>query len=189
MKFSERNDHAGKLGGLLSRRSFLAGCALLALAARGWAAPSPHVPLVGLLLTHVPADDTVAVLFRDSLRRYGYEDGRNVRLEVRSAIGELDRLPALADELVALPVDALVVVNDVSLRAAMRATRTIPIITNGWAMDPVAAGTVESYRRPGNNVTGIFVRLPSLWGKRLELVKELLPDPSPIAVMPRRGKG
>ena len=65
----------------------------------------------------------------------------------------------------------------------MRATRTIPIITNGWAMDPVAAGTVESYRRPGNNVTGIFVRLPSLWGKRLELVKELLPDPSPIAVM------
>jgi putative ABC transport system substrate-binding protein len=168
----------------VSRRRFLvAAGALLVLAARGWAEPSARVPLVGVLLTHVPVDDTIVVLLRDGLRSYGYEDGRNVRLELRSAMGQLDRLPELTNQLVTLPVDALVVVNDVSLRAAMRATHTIPIVTNGWAVDPVAAGTVESYRRPGSNVTGIFTRLPSLWGKRLEMIKELLPGASPVAVL------
>src|SRR5258708_3701641 len=144
---------------------------------------SGRVPVVGLLITHPPADDVVVDFFRAGLRKYGYEDGKNFRLEVRTALGQLDRVPALAEELIRLPVDVLVVVNEVALRAARQATRTIPIVMLGFIDDPVAMGLIESYRHPGGNITGVFNVNAALSAKRLEILKETLPNLSRAAVL------
>jgi len=161
---------------------------VLAFALSGPLAPvlaqqAGHVPVVGLLITHPPADDFVVQQFRAGLRKYGYEDGKTVKLEVRTALGQLDRVPALAEELVRLPVDVLVVVNEVALRASRQATRTIPIVMVGFADDPVALGLIESYRRPGGNITGVFNVNAALSAKRLEILKETLPKLSRAAVV------
>ena len=142
-----------------------------------------RVPRVGVLITHAPVDDAVVESFRRGMGRYGYQDGDNVKLEVRSAMGQLERVPALADELVRIPVDAIVVVNDASLRAASQATRTIPIVMIGWTVDPVSLGVIESYRHPGSNVTGFYSMPAELFGKRLEILKEALPRASRVAVL------
>jgi putative ABC transport system substrate-binding protein len=142
-----------------------------------------RVPRVGVLITHAPVDDAVVESFRRGMGQYGYQDGDNVKLEVRSAMGQLERVPALADELVRIPVDAIVVVNDASLRAASQATRTIPIVMIGWTVDPVSLGVIESYRHPGSNVTGFYSMPAELFGKRLEILKEALPRASRVAVL------
>ena len=163
--------------------------ALLALAsvpfwpAVARAQQSGRTPVVGLLITHPPVDDVVVDFFRAALRKYGYEDGKNLKLEVRTALGRLDRVPALVEELVRLPVDVLVVVNEVALRAAKQTTRTIPIVMLGFIDDPVALGFIESYRRPGGNITGVFNVNAALSGKRLEILKETLPKVSRVAVL------
>ena len=163
--------------------------ALLALAsvpfwpAVARAQQSGRTPVVGLLITHPPVDDVVVDFFRAALRKYGYEDGKNLKLEVRTALGQLDRVPALVEELVRLPVDVLVVVNEVALRAAKQTTRTIPIVMLGFIDDPVALGFIESYRRPGGNITGVFNVNAALSGKRLEILKETLPKVSRVAVL------
>ena len=163
--------------------------ALLALAsvpfwpAVARAQQSGRRPVVGLLITHPPVDDVVVDFFRAALRKYGYEDGKNLKLEVRTALGQLDRVPALVEELVRLPVDVLVVVNEVALRAAKQTTRTIPIVMLGFIDDPVALGFIESYRRPGGNITGVFNVNAALSGKRLEILKETLPKVSRVAVL------
>jgi putative ABC transport system substrate-binding protein len=137
---------------------------------------------VGLLITHPPANDLVVDLLRQGLRQYGYEDGRNVRVEVRTALGRIERVPELAEELVRLPVDVVVVVNEIAVRAVSQATRTIPIVLVGYTSDPVAMGWVESYRRPGGNLTGVFAVDISLAAKRLEVLKEALPGVSRVAM-------
>ena len=141
-----------------------------------------RVPVVGLLITHPPVDDVVVDFFRSALRKYGYE-GKNVKLEVRTALGQLDRVPGLVEELVRLPVDVLVVVNEVALRAAKQITRTVPIVMLGFIDDPVALGFIESYRRPGGNITGVFNVNAALSAKRLEILKETLPKVSRVAVL------
>jgi putative ABC transport system substrate-binding protein len=141
------------------------------------------LPVVGLLITHPPADDVVVDFFRAAMRRYQYEDGKNFKLEVRTALGRLDRVPALAEELVRLPVDVLVVVNEVALHASRQITRTTPIVMIGFIDDPVALGVIESYRRPGGNVTGVFNVNAALSAKRLEILKETLPNLSRAAVV------
>ncbi len=118
-----------------------------------------------------------------ALRKYGYEDGKNFKLEVRTALGRLDGVPVLAEELVRLPVDVLVVVNEVALRASRQATRTIPIVMLGFTDDPVTLGWIESYRRPGGNITGVFNVNAALSAKRLEILKETLPNLSRAAVL------
>ena len=168
------------------RRFFL--LLVFALALSGPIAPAlaeqaGHVPVVGLLITHPPADDFVVQQFRAGLRKYGYEDGKTVKLEVRTALGQLDRVPGLAEELVRLPVDVLVVVNEVALRASRQATRTVPIVMVGFTDDPVALGWIESYRRPGGNITGVFNVNAALSAKRLEILKETLPNLSRAAVL------
>ncbi|UCH48875.1 MAG: ABC transporter substrate-binding protein [Betaproteobacteria bacterium] len=146
------------------------------------AAQGEGVPVIGVLITHASPDDRVVHALRKGLRDYGYEDGRNIRVEVRSAMGELHRVPALAEELVELDVQAIVLVNETAARAALRATSTIPIVLLGYTDDPLALGWIESYRHPGGNVTGIFSLDAELCAKRLEILKDLLPDLSRVAV-------
>lgn len=153
------------------------------VAARVGAQQPGRVPVVGMLITHPPVTDKVVQSLRIGLRQYGYEDGRDVKLEVRSALGQLDRVPGLAQELVRLPADVIVLVNEPALRAVRQATTTIPIVMVGYTDDPVTSGWIESYRRPGGNVTGIFNVNSALTGKRLEILRETLPKVSRVAVL------
>lgn len=169
----------------MNRRALLLGLAggLILLPVRGAGQQPGRVPVVGMLITHPPVTDPVVEALRSGLRQFGYEDGRNIRIEVRSALGHLDRVPALAEELVRLPADVIVLANEPALRAATRATRTIPIVMAGYTNDPAAAGWIESYRRPGGNVTGVFTVNSALVSKHLELVKEVLPHVTRVALL------
>jgi putative tryptophan/tyrosine transport system substrate-binding protein len=120
--------------------------------------------------------------FRQGLRALGYVEGQNIDIEVRSAEGEYDRLPALAAELVRLPVDVIVTGADPAIRAAQQATGTIPIVM-GVVVDPVGTGFVASLARPGGNITGLSMMAPVLAAKQLELLKETVPGLSRVAVL------
>jgi putative ABC transport system substrate-binding protein len=121
-------------------------------------------------------------LFRRSLRELGYIEGKNITYETRSAEGNVDRFPALAEELVRLKVDVLVASSSNEALAFKNATKTIPIVLIGQ-FDPVASGLVDSLARPGGNITGITTLAPALSGKRLELLKETIPKLSRVAVL------
>jgi putative ABC transport system substrate-binding protein len=116
------------------------------------------------------------------LRDLGYVEGRNLVIEYRDAEGKLERLPALAAELVALKVDVIVAPNTIAALAGRHATRTLPIVF-AVAADPVASGLVTSLGRPGGNVTGLSVLAPELVGKGLELLKQAVPGVSRVAVL------
>ena len=161
----------------------LVAAVLTLLVIPAWAQQSAKIPVVGMLITHAPVDDRVVESVRIGLRQYGYEDGRNIKLEVRSALGQVERVPALAEELVRLKVDVLILVNEVALRAARQVTTTTPIVMVGYTDDPVDVGWIESYRRPGGNITGIFNSNSALVAKRLEILKESLPHASRVAVL------
>jgi putative ABC transport system substrate-binding protein len=120
--------------------------------------------------------------FREGLRDLGYVEGKNVTVEYRSAQDRLERLPGLAAELVALRVDIIYATVTPAAEAAKKATQTIPIIF-GASDDPVAYGLVASLARPGGNVTGLSLAAPDVSGKRLELLKEVVPGVSPVAVL------
>ncbi len=170
----------------MNRRTLLAGLVggLILVPIRSAAQrPGGRVPVVGMLITHPPVTDAVVEALRTGLRKFGYEDGRNIKVEVRSALGQLDRVPALAEELVRLPVDVIILANEPALRAATKATRTIPIVIAGYTNDPAAAGWIESYRRPGGNVTGVFTVNSALVSKHLELIKEMLPNATRVALL------
>src|SRR2546426_7309483 len=120
--------------------------------------------------------------FRQGLRALGYVEGQNLILAFRYAEGSAERLPALAAELVRLPVEVLVAGGAPAIRAAQHATRTLPIVMAGTA-DPVAQGFIASLARPGGNITGWSNLGLDLHGKRLELLKETLPQSARIAVL------
>src|SRR5206468_6563739 len=111
----------------------------------------------------------------------GYEEGQNISIEYRYAEGKSDRPPELAAELLRLKVDILLVSGDPAVRAAMNATKTIPIVLLGAGLDPVEAGLVESLARPGGNVTGVTNLSGELGGKRLELLKEAITKVARVA--------
>ncbi len=119
---------------------------------------------------------------RDALRELGYVEGKNLTFERRFAEDRLDRLPGLAAELVSLKVDVIMAAGTLAPLAAKRATSTIPIVMMA-AGDPVGSGLVASLAHPGGNVTGMSLMAPDLGGKRLELLKELLPGISRVAVL------
>jgi putative tryptophan/tyrosine transport system substrate-binding protein len=121
-------------------------------------------------------------LLRRELRAFGYVEGKNIAFEYRYGENKLDRLPALADELVRLKVDVLVMGATPAALAAKNATRTIPIVFIGVG-DPVASGLVDSLARPGGNITGLTNISAVLAGKRLELLKETVPKLSRVAVL------
>jgi putative ABC transport system substrate-binding protein len=120
--------------------------------------------------------------FRQGLRELDYVEGKNVLIEYRDAKGRLDLMPALVDELVRQKVGVIVATNNVVIRAAKKATKTIPIVMRS-SVDPVAAGYVDSLARPGGNITGVTNLGRDLSAKRVELLKEIFPKVSRIAVL------
>ena len=137
---------------------------------------------IGFLGANVAANPHMQEAFLQGLRNLGYVEGRNVVIESRSAEGKLERLPALAAELVALKVDVIVAGGTSQVRAAQQATRTIPIVF-ATSLDPVADGFVTSLARPGGNATGLSLLAPELVGKRLELLVQAVPGISRVAVL------
>ncbi|HEX2933006.1 MAG TPA: ABC transporter substrate-binding protein, partial [Candidatus Binatia bacterium] len=140
------------------------------------------VPKIGLLGARPAASSTGLELFRQEIRKLGYIEDKNIAFEYRSADNKFDRLPALADELVRLKVDVIVTPGTVEALAAKNATGTIPIVFFGGG-DPVAAGLVDSMARPGGNITGFTSIGAVLAGKRLELLKETVPNLSRVALL------
>jgi putative ABC transport system substrate-binding protein len=141
------------------------------------------IPRIGFLATVSPYTISVRVeAFRQGLREFGYVEGKNIVIEYRYAEGNLDRLPALAAELVRLKVDVIVTAAPPPTRAAKEATATIPIVM-GFDDDPVGSGFVASLAQPGGNVTGLSTLSPEISGKQLELLKEILPKLSRLAVL------
>jgi len=142
------------------------------------------VPKIGFLGAR-PAADGVSgrEQFQREFRKLGYVEGKNIAFESRNADGKLNRLPALADELVRLKVDVLFTPSTTDALAAKNATRTIPIVFISGSGDPVEAGLVDSLARPGGNITGFTTSAAVLAGKRLELLKETLPKLSRVAVL------
>jgi putative ABC transport system substrate-binding protein len=119
--------------------------------------------------------------FKQGLRDRGYTEGKDIVLEYRYAEGKYDRLPGLAAELVGEKVDVIVTTASVSAHAALKATKTIPIVmTSG---NPLESGLAASLAKPGGNVTGLTVLLSDLSGKRLELLKETLPKMTRVAAL------
>ena len=137
------------------------------------------VPRMGYLSPRANAVRIEA--FRQGLRELGYVEGKNIVIEWRFAEGKLDRLPALAAELVRLKVDVIFAVTTPAVQAAKKATTTVPIVTVSG--DPVGFGFVASLARPGGNITGFANLSPELVGKRLDLLKEAVPQVSRVAVL------
>jgi putative tryptophan/tyrosine transport system substrate-binding protein len=160
----------------MRRREFIAGIgSAAAWPVTAWA-QQPTIPVIGFMSARSP-EDTVEVLkaFHNGLEQGGFIDSRNVNIEYRWARGDYSRLPVLATELLGRHINVLVATGgDASARAAKEATATIPIV---FAMggDPVKAGLVSSFNRPGGNVTGSIVLTETLEPKRLELLHEIVP--------------
>jgi putative tryptophan/tyrosine transport system substrate-binding protein len=168
----------------MSRKVICFALSLLffALCASVEAQQQAKVAKIGWLGALPAASDSGREFFGRELRALGYVDGRNISFEYRHADNKLDRLPALADELVRLKVDVLVAPQTVQALAAKNVTRAIPIVFFNVA-DPVAAGLVDSLARPGGNITGFTDISAVLAGKRLELLKETIPKLSRVAVL------
>ena len=151
------------------------------------AAQGAKVYRVGVLIPGSQPGPSVATAgggIPTMLRERGYVEGRNLVVENRFADGQLERLPALARELVQMKVDALVCPSPVAVEAAKRATNTIPIVMLLAYSDPVALGFVASLSRPGRNITGVLLAAePAIAGKRLELAREALPAATRIAFL------
>jgi putative tryptophan/tyrosine transport system substrate-binding protein len=126
--------------------------------------------------------DVRAEAFREGLRELGYVEGRNIVIEWRQAEGKRDRLPALATELVRLKVDVIVTGGPTATRPVKAATTTIPIVMTQDS-DPVGNGFIASLARPGGNITGLSNLAQEISGKRLELLKEIVPKLSRVAVL------
>jgi putative ABC transport system substrate-binding protein len=142
------------------------------------------LPRIGFIYPAGTSEDSLSSFdaFRLGLRDLGYVDGNNISIEIRYAEGRLDRMPALVNELVQHKVDIIVAVNNVVIRAAKEATKTIPIVMIS-SVDPVAAGYVKSFAHPGGNITGLANLGRDLSAKRVELLKEVIPKMSRVAIL------
>jgi len=171
------------------------GCAIVALIGglaaavlAGWvlvagAQQAPKVPRIGLLSPFSPSDTALwHQAFRQGLHDLGWVEGKNISIEYRYAEGRNDRLPDLAADLVRLKLDIIVAAVTTDALAAKNATTAIPIVMASVG-DPVASGLVASLARPGGNITGLSQMAPELAGKRLELLKEIVPKLSRVAVL------
>jgi len=156
---------------------------LLAVAVVAEAQQPKRVPRIGFL-SAVPLSNMSARVeaLRQGLRELGYIEGKNIVVEWRNAEGKLDRLPALAAELVRLKVDVIVTAGPASNRAAKPTTVTIPIVLV-FDDDPVGSGYAASLARPGGNITGLSTLAPEISGKHVELLREIVPKLSRLAVL------
>ena len=141
------------------------------------------VPRIGFLIASAASANSARVeAFRQGLRELGYVEGKNIVIESRYAEGKIDRVPALAADLVRLKVDIILSAGPAVTRPASKATKTIPIVM-AQDGDPVANGFAASLARPGGNITGLSTLAPELSGKQLELLKEIVPKLSRVAVI------
>ena len=156
------------------------GAMLLALSFPAEAQQPAKVPRIGFLTS---GSTTFAVeAFRQGLRDFGYTEGKNILIEYRYAERTVEQAPGLVAELVQLKVDVLVSTSQPLIRAAKQATKTIPIVMVA-TFDPVATGIVDSLARPGGNITGLTTLARELSGKRLELLKEVVPRISRVGLL------
>jgi len=168
---------------------FATAVALLLLTAPTAAEPQPagKIPRIGVLMGALAEGSPGVEAFRQGLREFGYVEGQNIAIEWRWAHGDTTRLPNLVKDLVQLKVDLIVANSVAPIQAAQRATNTIPIVMV-YPADPVAMGFVASLARPGGNITGLTVMFPKLPGKRLQLLKEAVPNISRVAVLSDPGQ-
>jgi putative ABC transport system substrate-binding protein len=146
---------------------------------------SMRVPRVGFLSSSAPSEPTSQLFlgaFRQGLGELGYVEGQNIALESRWAEGKYERLPDLAAELVRLKVDVIVATTSPAVQAAKEATTTIPIVM-AYIIDPVATGFVVTLARPGGNITGLSMMAPDLVRKQMELLNEVVPKISRVAIL------
>ena len=136
---------------------------------------------IGFLVLH-DGPSSRSEAFRQGLRKLGYVEGQNVNIEWRFAQGKPERVREMATELVRLKVDVIVAQGAIAPRAVKEATRTIPIVMVGSA-DPVGSGLIASLARPGGNVTGLTTVAADTGGKRLELLKEVVPGLNRVGVI------
>jgi len=168
----------------MERRKFIGvvSIGLLACPMAAGAQPTARAPRIAVL-GPAPANPTLAEAFKQGLGELGYVDGRNVIIEYRDAAGAPERLPQLAVDLVQLNVEILFARGAGALSAAKQATSRIPIVAVDLESDPVAMGFVRSLARPGGNITGVFLDLPELSGKQLQLLKEINGSISRVAIL------
>jgi putative ABC transport system substrate-binding protein len=162
------------------KSAILVGAMLFALSYSASAQQPKKVPRIGYPGTGLGTPERLDA-FRQGLRELGHVEGKNIVIDFRSADGKLERLPAIAAELVHLKVDIIVSAGSTITRAAKQATATIPIVMTQDS-DPVGDGFVASLARPGGNITGLSNYAPELSGKRLELLREVVPNLSRVAV-------
>jgi putative ABC transport system substrate-binding protein len=148
------------------------------------AQPSAKIPRIGFLAVGSRKGLRSLLIegLRRGLREHGYVEGKNIVIEYRFSEDRDDRLPALAAELVALNVQLIVVSGTPATFAAKKATSTIPLVTGGLAANPVETGLVASLARPGGNITGMTLMTSQLSGKRVELLKAIVPGLSLVGV-------
>lgn len=146
--------------------------------------PLAKLARIGFLISEtLPGQASRIEALRGGLRDFGYIEGKNIAIEIRSAEGNYDRLPALAAELAGLKIHVLVAFGIKALAAASSATTTIPIVVPATSSDPVAMGLVSSLSRPGGNITGSTTFGPEIMAERLELLKEVMPGMTRVAVL------
>jgi putative ABC transport system substrate-binding protein len=166
----------------MRRRTFLCGsAAALARPLVARAQQPAKTARIGYLSLESASSPYLAA-FKEGLGRLGYVDGRSIAIEIRSAAGNTERLATLANELVALKLEAIVGVDGPSARALSTATKAIPVVM-GVSGDPVELGLAASLARPGGNVTGISFLSPELAGKRLQFLREISPKATRVAVL------
>jgi putative tryptophan/tyrosine transport system substrate-binding protein len=166
----------------MRRRTFMAliGAAAWPLAAG--AQPTAKTPRIGFLGNSTRAlEANLLEPFRHGLRAHGYEEGRNIAVEYRWAEGHYERFPALVAELLAANMDVIVTAGTPASLAVKNATRTVPLVMVAVG-DPIGTGLVASLSRPGGNLTGLSSIAPDLEGKRLELLREVVPRLSQVGV-------
>ncbi len=168
----------------MKRRDFIAGLGVAAAFPVVARAQQPAMPVIGFLSGRSPAEAaTVVNAFRQGLGEVGYFEGKNVTIEYRWAEGHYDRLPALAAELVTRPITVLAATGgDVSALAAKAATTTIPIVFTAGG-DAVKTGLVSSLNKPGGNVTGVNLFFTEMGAKRLEILRQMIPGATVIAML------
>jgi putative ABC transport system substrate-binding protein len=165
----------------MRRRDFIVSFGVVA----GWplmAHAQGETRTIGILALGNPNPARFISDFKSHLAELGYLEGKNLRLEIRSADGQTARLEPLARELVAMNVDVLVPYQTPAVAAAKAATRDIPIVM-GSAGDPVGSGFVESFSNPGGNITGVSGGAAELAGKNLEIIKEIIPSIRRVAFL------
>ena len=170
---------------MIDRRAFLAGSGAVLLAAplAAEAQPAGKVYCIGVLEpTSMALNAANLDAFRQGLRELGYVEGRNMRIDYRSADGRSERFPDLAAALVRLKVDVILTRGTPAVMAAKNATGTIPVVMAASG-DPVLSGVVSSLARPGGNVTGLSAVVVEVSGKRLELIREVAPGVSRVAAL------